>query len=80
MTKQPLVVRGVHFRAFERITVTVVGVPRQVKRVTGSRTGSFRVTFDRAIVSHCGGFGIRAAGAKGSTAVLKVPLFACTAE
>jgi hypothetical protein len=64
----------------EPVTLTVLTVPRQVARVRSSRTGSFRVTFDRRIVSHCGGFGIRASGAKGSVAVLRIPLFACSAE
>ncbi len=78
-SRQPLVVRGAHFRAFEQITVTVLVLPRRVKRVEASREGSFGVSFDRVLIGRCGALGIRAAGSKGSTAVLKIPLFACSA-
>ena len=78
-SREPLVVQGARFRAFEHVTVTVVALPRQVKRVTTSRAGSFRIAFDKVLVGGCGRFAVRAVGTRGSVALLKIPLPACIA-
>src|SRR5919198_1327180 len=77
VTRQPVAVQGAHFRAFEAVTLTVTALPPQVKRVKASRRGSFAVAFDKPVVRRCGSFAIRAVGARGSVAMLKLPLPAC---
>jgi hypothetical protein len=78
VTRKPLVVQGVHYRALERVVVTVGSVPKQIRRVRANRAGSFRVTLGAVPVPRCGRFGIHATGSLGSFAVLRIPLPACS--
>lgn len=72
----PLTVKGVAFKARERVRVTATlesGTLRAVVRA--SRRGVFTVTFEEIAV-RCG-FTVRAVGAGGSRASLKLPQPAC---
>lgn len=72
----PLTVKGVAFKARERVRVTATlesGTLRAVARAT--RRGTFVVTFEEISV-RCG-FTVRAVGAAGSRATLKLPQPAC---
>jgi hypothetical protein len=72
----PLVVQGTHFRAGERVTITVWTVA-PVRRSTVARAGSFSVTFPDVRFGRCAGARIEARGSKGSLAVLKIPKPGC---
>ena len=75
---QPLVVRGVAFRAGERVSLTamtLLGAKQVVLRAT--RTGRFAATF-RLPTQSCGSaFALRAVGSLGSRATLHLPSRAC---
>jgi hypothetical protein len=69
----PLVVGGKHFGAREPVLVNYFG-PGQTRRVEGvraKRNGDFSVSFDLR-VDRCSPFTVRAAGLRGSRAVLQV--------
>ncbi len=69
----PLVVGGKHFGAREPVLVNYFGTG-QVRRVEGvraKRSGDFSVSFDLRL-DRCSAFTVRAAGLRGSRAVLQV--------
>ncbi|HEY7379894.1 MAG TPA: hypothetical protein VH572_01690 [Gaiella sp.] len=68
----PLTINGSHFRARERVTVTVRTPAPHVKRVTATRTGTFRVTYAFTI-PRCGTVTVRAVGGQGSRVTTQVP-------
>jgi hypothetical protein len=73
----PLVVRGAHFRASERVRVTAnVGLTVQRRVVAGAR-GGFTVTFDQVPVDRCTGGFVRAVGSSGTRAAVKLPQLLC---
>ena len=80
VTRQPLTVAGSHFKHYERVTVTASGLRPQVKVVRTSRKGTFTMVLEHAIVPRCGSAAIRAVGARGSYALVKIPLPGCMAE
>ncbi len=77
--RSPLVVRGSGFGAAERVTITITGAGRYVRKVTATRSG--------AIVAHwstgtnakavCSPLFVRAVGARGTTATVKVAAIEC---
>ena len=69
----PLTVRGVRFKAWERVTVTLDGGKRGSKRVVAGRTGAFRVEFEISMLRACQTVTIRATGSRGSKAVRQLP-------
>ena len=76
----PLVIRGIHFRPHERVTVVASFDGRtSSRRVTATRVGSFRVRFRAITVTHsCGApAGVSARGDRGSRAALKLPMPQC---
>jgi hypothetical protein len=73
----PVVVAGSHFRAGERVTVTLVVTKRIVRHVTASQTGSFTIGYGGIQLGHCAGFSLSAVGSAGSRAVVKLPQPAC---
>jgi hypothetical protein len=78
VTEQPLVVRGIEFRPAERVVVTALTLtgPKRVV-VLATATGRFGATF-RLASQPCGrAFAVRAVGARGSRATLRVPGTAC---
>ncbi len=72
-TLAPLVVSGKRFGAREPVLLTYLAAD-QTRRVVGvrsQRNGSFRASFDLRL-DRCAVFTVRAAGARGSRAVLQV--------
>ena len=69
----PLVVSGKHFGAREPVLVTYLGADqaREVVGVRARRNGHFSASFDRRL-DRCAVFTVRAAGLRGSRAVLQV--------
>ena len=69
----PLVISGKHFGAREPVLLTYQ-TPEPDRRVVGvraKRDGSFRATFDLRL-DRCAAFTVRAAGVRGTRAVLQV--------
>jgi hypothetical protein len=79
VTKHPLVIRGLAFKHRERVSVTTsVNDTQRVARLRAGNTGSFTATFANVTYDPCSSeLFVRAAGARGSTAVLKVPQREC---
>jgi hypothetical protein len=69
----PLVVGGKHFGAREPVLVNYFGAGsvRRVEGVRAKRNGDFSVSFDLRL-DRCAAFTVRAAGLRGSRAVLQV--------
>ena len=69
----PLVVRGKHFGTREPVllTYTAPGLTPRVVTVRAKRDGSFRATFPLRL-DRCAAFTVRAAGLRGTRAVLQV--------
>lgn len=71
----PMIVTGTHFRAKEKVKVTVtVTTPASSWRrnVVATRAGSFRAVVGLVQTGRCG-FNVRAVGSRGSVATLKTP-------
>jgi hypothetical protein len=79
-SRTPLTVQGLNFKAREHVTVTVAAKSTKQKGAVATPAGTFRIAFDDVSVGRCGEFVIRARGARGSTALLKLPLPACIAS
>ena len=78
VSRSPLVVRGTHFEALERVRVTVYARTRLVKSVRASSTGSFRVGFGDVYVGRCSSLRAVAIGVSGRSAALKsLPVPGC---
>ena len=67
-----MVVRGTHFAANEWVTVRVYGRTVATKRTITTASGSFRVALERPAPRACNSFVVRAAGARGDSAVLRL--------
>lgn len=80
VARQPLVVRGLHFRAHEWVRLSALADGVVLKRVRATRAGNFVATLPSIEFGRCAGFGIRASGSLGSRASfgLKLPLPACS--
>jgi hypothetical protein len=77
----PPTVRGTSFAGYERVTLTLRGLPGgdRVRHRRASADGSFTVAFAKAKAGHCDGFTVRANGDAGSRATLKrMQLPACS--
>ena len=75
---QPFVVRGIAFRPGERVALTATTLlgPKQI-HVRATRAGRFAAIF-RLPMQSCGSpFALRAVGALGSRATLRLPVRAC---
>jgi hypothetical protein len=68
----PFTVKGVHFRAAERIAVTVRVKRRFVHTVTASPRGTFVTRFRTLRLAECQAYAVTAVGNQGSRAFLKV--------
>jgi hypothetical protein len=67
----PFTVRGVGFKALERVVVTVSsGAARKRTTVTGT-AGTFTITFTGVDVGSCDPYVVRALGTKGSKAAVR---------
>lgn len=74
----PLTVRGADFLAGEKVRITLSGKVTRTKQVTAGAAGGFVVRFTVAF-DRCTATIVRAVGAKGSLAGLKLPPLACPA-
>lgn len=68
----PITVRGIHFKARERVRVTLFATGALVARVRTSEAGAFTAQFGDNVAGGCSGLSIRAVGAGGDRALLKV--------
>jgi hypothetical protein len=68
----PLTVRGAGFQPRERVTVTLEGGRRGVRRVVANRLGRFVTTFEIALLP-CRTVTVRAVGSRGSRALRQLP-------
>jgi len=67
-----IVVRGTHFAANERVTVRVLGRTVSRTRALTTARGSFRVALRRPAPRACNTLIVRATGARGDWAVLRI--------
>jgi hypothetical protein len=74
----PLTIRGANFLPSERVRVSLSGQRSQTKQVTAGPAGGFVVRFPAAY-DRCTATIVRAVGARGSLAGLKLPPLACPA-
>jgi hypothetical protein len=79
VAKEPLVIKGLAFKHRERVRVTAtVNETQRVARVRASYSGSFTATFANVTYDPCSTeLVVRAAGARGSTADVKIPQREC---
>jgi hypothetical protein len=75
--RQPLTIRGLAFKPYEKTRVVVVAQTRTAKTVRATKSGRFTVRFRTVAVPRCGGVFATARGGAGSFARLKIPLPAC---
>jgi hypothetical protein len=78
--QRPFTVEGRHFRSRERVKVTLYKQQASVRtrRVTASSSGAFQAVLQEAGVDRCDTIFVRAVGARGSNAELKMlPRPAC---
>jgi len=66
----PFVVRGIHFRAGERVSIVTYARVRSVRIATASAAGAFTVRY-RFSLDRCSAFAVSARGSRGSRASLK---------
>ena len=81
--QRPFTVQGRHFRSHERVKVTLYKQQKSLRArgVTASSTGTFRTVLQQTPVDRCDLIRVRAVGAAGSTAVLKMlPQPACHSD
>jgi hypothetical protein len=69
---QPFTLQGAHFRARERVRVTVSSANTVTKTVRTSRHGVFLMTLPDFAISRCDGLAVSAVGRSGDRASLKV--------
>ena len=77
--RYPFTVRGERFKASERVKV-ILSIESQSERsvlVTAAGGGTFTASFGEVTIRSCKAWGVRAIGAQGSRAVMKVLAPAC---
>jgi hypothetical protein len=67
----PFSVRGAHFEPREHVRVTLESPTANTVQIRATDAGTFVAVFPRVTVERCNGFVVRAAGAKGSHALLR---------
>jgi hypothetical protein len=78
LVREPLRIRGTHFRAGERATVTLLAPVWRVRHVTVGPQGAFVTGFGNVLDDPCSGFFVRAVGATGDHAAMRgLPLTQC---
>jgi hypothetical protein len=76
-SRTTIVVRGTHFVPYERVTVRVIGQTVVTKRTSATARGSFRLALDRPKPRACNSLVVRATGARGDWAVLRIRAAEC---
>lgn len=74
---RPLTIRGLHFPAREWIHVTVAATSSHTARRWVNAAGSFTAIFPNLAFGPCAGVLVKAVGARGTVARLKIPQRAC---
>lgn len=80
VSTQPLVVKGAHFKAHERVRVTArADVTKRTKLIRTTAKGTFSVSFGTSLaVDPCvESIRVTASGGRGSDAAMKLPQRAC---
>jgi hypothetical protein len=78
VSKTPLTVKGLHFKARESVRVTLYAGGRTTRIVRTSAVGSFAASFQDVDLDRCGvGYLVWARGHFGDRASLKIPLPEC---
>jgi hypothetical protein len=72
-----ILVRGTHFAANERVTVRVIGRTVARKQTLTTARGAFRVSLRRPLPRVCSLLVVRATGARGDSAVLRIGSSEC---
>jgi len=72
LDQMPFSLRGTHFRARERVRVTVRSAATTSRTVRASRLGTFVMTIPDFAISRCDGLAVSAVGRSGDRASLKV--------
>jgi hypothetical protein len=75
--RAPFVVRGLHFKTGEQVTVILLAKREHTVRVAADGAGSFNANFGNVEIERCEGFRLRAIGSLGSRVVLKPFAPAC---
>jgi hypothetical protein len=75
--RSPFVVRGMHFKTGERVTVILFAKREHTLRLGANGAGSFTANFGEVEIERCEGFRLRAVGSLGSRVVLKPFAPAC---
>jgi len=70
-------VSGSYFYPRERVTVSYYGARTVTLTTRSTRSGAFQVTFDGVVLGRCQGARIKAVGARGDAALIRIPLPAC---
>src|SRR5438105_1572205 len=77
-TTEPLEIRGFHFQASERVRLFLrVGETKAARVVRANARGAFSALFEDLAASRCDVLTVRAIGARGSEARLKLEQPAC---
>ena len=71
--QSPLVVKGAHFRANERVRVTASRTMSVTRVVSANGAGRFTVQFAQLSSDRCSGLLVRAVGSRGTMATAKLP-------
>lgn len=75
----PFTVAGSHFKARERVTLTLVSGKHWTATRTSTAAGTFSASFATSALTKCSAYTVRAVGSRGSRATLKPVLpAACT--
>ncbi len=75
---KPFVVKGAHFKAGERVLVTLTIDRKRSSRSARAVAGSFTVSFGTVELDRCSSYVVRAIGGQGDGAVLRhLPLPMC---
>jgi hypothetical protein len=73
LDRDPVVVRGLHFKPAERARVVLTAQGRHVRLVRATALGSFTARFAGiGATDPCSGLFVQALGARGTVAVLKI--------
>lgn len=76
-TRMTIIVRGVHFVPYERVTVRVFGRTVATKQASATARGSFRLALPRPKPRVCNLVVVRATGSRGDWAVLRISSSEC---
>ena len=74
---QTVTISGKHFKPKERLTVTLIGFEKYVRRVHATPRGSFHVDLGAISLSECNAYTLKVVGARGSRFSMSHPTAPC---